>query len=56
MTIAAALLTLFLYWFLQTGLSLMPIAKLRVLFWIKSIIVPPTFIALFIWAIVITKG
>ncbi|XP_014555162.1 hypothetical protein COCVIDRAFT_39083 [Bipolaris victoriae FI3] len=53
---SAGLLCLFLYWFLQTGLALMKISKLRVLFWIKSIVVPPTFLALFIWAVTITKG
>ncbi|KAI0624099.1 FUI1 Cytosine-uracil-thiamine-allantoin permease [Pyrenophora tritici-repentis] len=53
---SAGLLCFFLYWFLQTGLAIMPISKLRVLFWVKAIIVPPTFLALFIWAVVVTKG
>ncbi|CAN9328979.1 unnamed protein product [Alternaria alternata] len=53
---AAGLLCLFLYWFLQTALALMPISKLRVLFWIKGIVVPPTFFALFLWAVIVTKG
>lgn len=34
----------------------MPIQKLRILFLIKAIIVPPTFIALFLWAVIRTKG
>ncbi|KAI4638929.1 hypothetical protein J4E93_009679 [Alternaria ventricosa] len=53
---SAGLLCLFLYWFLQTALALMPISKLRVLFWIKGIVVPPTFFALFLWAVIVTKG
>ena len=53
---SAGLLCFFLYWFLQTGLSLMPIEKLRVLFWVKGVIVPPTFLALFLWAAIVTKG
>lgn len=54
--VAAGLLCLFLYWFLQTALAVMPISKLRVLFWIKGIVVPPTFFALFLWAVIVTKG
>ncbi|KAF2107934.1 permease for cytosine/purines, uracil, thiamine, allantoin-domain-containing protein [Lophiotrema nucula] len=53
---SAALLCIFLYWFAQTALALMPISKLRVLFWIKGVIVPPTFFALFLWAVIVTKG
>ncbi|ORY17819.1 permease for cytosine/purines, uracil, thiamine, allantoin-domain-containing protein [Clohesyomyces aquaticus] len=53
---SAGLLCVFLYWFLQTGLALMPIQKLRVLFWVKGVIVPPTFFALFLWAVIKTKG
>ncbi|KAH8732311.1 permease for cytosine/purines, uracil, thiamine, allantoin-domain-containing protein [Phaeosphaeriaceae sp. PMI808] len=53
---SAGLLCVFLYWFLQTGLALMPIAKLRVLFWVKGVVVPPTFLALFLWAVIVTKG
>ena len=34
----------------------MPISKLRVLFWVKGVIVPPTFFALFLWAVIVTKG
>jgi NCS1 family nucleobase:cation symporter-1 len=55
-TTAAGLLTFFLYWICQTILALMPIKKLRILFFVKAIIVPPTFLALFIWAAVVTKG
>ncbi|KAL6399909.1 hypothetical protein AUP68_17319 [Ilyonectria robusta] len=53
---SAGLLCLFLYWFIQTGLALMPIKKLRILFLVKGVIVPPTFLALFLWAAIVTKG
>lgn len=53
---SAGLLTFFLYWILQTCLALMPIHKLRILFWVKAVIVPPTFLALFLWAAVVTRG
>jgi nucleobase:cation symporter-1, NCS1 family len=53
---SGSLLCFFLYWFMQSGLSLMPIEKLRVLFWIKGVIVPPTFLALFLWAVIVTHG
>jgi cytosine/uracil/thiamine/allantoin permease len=54
--IAAGLLCFFLYWMGQTCLALMPIQKLRILFIIKAIIVPPTFLALFLWAAIVTGG
>jgi NCS1 family nucleobase:cation symporter-1 len=54
--VAAGLLCVILYWFIQTGLALMPISKLRILFRIKSVVVPPTFFALFLWAVIVTKG
>ncbi|KAF2244465.1 hypothetical protein BU26DRAFT_523107 [Trematosphaeria pertusa] len=53
---SAELLCIFLYWFCQTGLALMPISKLRILFWVKGVVVPPTFFALFLWAVIVTKG
>ncbi|KAF2791929.1 hypothetical protein K505DRAFT_308590, partial [Melanomma pulvis-pyrius CBS 109.77] len=53
---SAALLCVFLYWFIQTSLALMPISKLRILFWVKGVVVPPTFFALFLWAAIVTKG
>ena len=34
----------------------MPISKLRILFWVKGAIVPPTFLALFLWAVIVTHG
>ncbi len=40
----------------QTVLACMPIKKLRILFLVKAIIVPPTFLALFLWAVIVTHG
>ena len=34
----------------------MPISKLRILFLVKAVIVPPTFLALFLWAVIVTHG
>lgn len=34
----------------------MPIRKLRILFLVKGVIVPPTFLALFLWAVIVTHG
>ncbi|KAK6332782.1 hypothetical protein TWF696_002805 [Orbilia brochopaga] len=53
---SAGLLCFFLYWIMQTILSLMPIEKLRILFLVKAIIVPPTFLALFLWGAIVTHG
>ncbi|KAI9893975.1 MAG: hypothetical protein M1814_004745 [Vezdaea aestivalis] len=53
---SAGLLCFFLYWIGQTALAFMPIKKLRILFLVKAVVVPPTFLALFIWAAVVTKG
>ncbi|KAL5118035.1 hypothetical protein ACEQ8H_004021 [Pleosporales sp. CAS-2024a] len=53
---SAGLLCIFLYWLLQTGLALMPIQKLRILFWVKGAVVPVTFLALFLWAVIVTHG
>ncbi|KAH0558403.1 hypothetical protein GP486_004938 [Trichoglossum hirsutum] len=53
---AAGLLCFFLYWIAQTFLALMPIKKLRILFFVKAIVVPPTFLALFLWAAIVTHG
>ena len=55
-TTAAGLLSLFLYWIAQTILAIMPIEKLRILFLVKAVIVPPTFLALFLWAAIVTHG
>ena len=53
---SAGLLCFFLYWIVQTILALMPISKLRILFLVKGVIVPPTFLALFLWAVIVTHG
>lgn len=53
---SAGLLCFFLYWMAQTLLACMPIRKLRILFLVKAIIVPPTFLALFLWAVIVTHG
>jgi NCS1 family nucleobase:cation symporter-1 len=53
---SGSLLCFFLYWFCQTFLSLMPIEKLRILFRVKGIVVPPTFFALFLWAVIVSHG
>ena len=53
---SAGLLCFFLYWIAQTCLALMPIEKLRILFLVKGVVVPPTFLALFLWAVIVTHG
>ncbi len=53
---SAGLLCFFLYWIGQTCLALMPIQKLRILFLVKAVVVPPTFLALFLWAVIVTRG
>jgi len=53
---SAGLLCLMLYWIFQTILACMPIRTLRILFLIKGIIVPPTFLALFLWGAIVTHG
>lgn len=53
---SAGLLCFFIYWIFQTLLALMPIQKLRILFLVKGVIVPPTFAALFLWAVIVTHG
>jgi nucleobase:cation symporter-1, NCS1 family len=55
-TLAAQLLCFFIYWIFQTILACMPIQKLRILFLVKAVIVPPTFLALFLWAAIVTHG
>ena len=53
---SAGLLCFFLYWILQTILACMRIEKLKILFRIKAVIVPPTFLALFLWGAIVTHG
>ena len=46
------LLMIFFYWFIQTGVSLLPMYRLRYFFAFKAIVVPPCFLALFLWGYV----
>lgn len=46
---SGALLMVFLYWFVQTGVSILPMYRLRYFFRFKAIVVPPAFFALFLW-------
>ncbi|KAG8932925.1 hypothetical protein FRC03_000061 [Tulasnella sp. 419] len=46
----------FLYWLLQLPFLLIPVHKIRYLFWAKSILVPICWIAMMIWALVKTGG
>ena len=52
---SAGLLCFFIYWIFQTILACMPIQKLRILFLVKAVVVPPTFLALFLWAAIVTR-
>ncbi|KAK8173481.1 NCS1 allantoate transporter [Phyllosticta citrichinensis] len=52
----ATMISFFLFWLLQLPLMAMHPNKLRYLFVAKSIIVPPTFIAILIWSFVATRG
>ena len=54
--LAAQLLCFFIYWMFQTMLACMPIKKLRILFLVKAVVVPPTFLALFLWGAIVTHG
>ena len=53
---SAGILCFFVYWIFQTMLATMPIHKLRILFLVKAVIVPPTFAALSLWGVIVTKG
>ena len=46
---SGALLMVFLYWMVQTGVSMLPMYRLRYFFAFKAIIVPPAYFALFLW-------
>jgi len=46
---SGSLLMVFLYWFVQTGVSMLPMYRLRYFFAFKAIVVPPAFLALFLW-------
>jgi cytosine/uracil/thiamine/allantoin permease len=46
---SGSLLLVFLEWFVQTGVSMLPMYRLRYFFAFKAIVVPPAFMALFLW-------
>ena len=46
---SGALLMVFLYWGIQTSVSILPMYRLRYFFAFKAIVVPPAFFALFVW-------
>ncbi|PWN50112.1 hypothetical protein IE53DRAFT_110835 [Violaceomyces palustris] len=50
------LLCFFIYWAIQTPISMIPIGKLKYFFAFKALVCPPAFIAIGIWALVATKG
>ncbi|KAF8502914.1 NCS1 nucleoside transporter family [Russula emetica] len=51
-TTSGAMICYFLYWLIQFPLMFIPPQKIRWLFLAKAIIVPPTWLALLIWALV----
>ncbi|KZO89551.1 hypothetical protein CALVIDRAFT_603570 [Calocera viscosa TUFC12733] len=53
---SGALLMIVIFWLVQTAISLLPMYKLRYFFLFKAVIVPPTWAALFLWAVVVSKG
>ncbi|GAC74382.1 uridine permease [Moesziomyces antarcticus T-34] len=50
------LLCFFIYWLVQTPITMIPVAKLKHFFRFKAIVCPPAFIAIGIWALVKTGG
>src|SRR5271170_6300097 len=46
---SGALLMVFIYWGVQTCVSCLPMYRLRYFFRFKAIVVPPAFLALFLW-------
>lgn len=50
------LLCFFVYWVVQTPITMIPVAKLKFFFRFKAMVVPPAFVAIAIWALVKTKG
>jgi len=45
-----------LYWGIQTYVSMLPIKKLRYFFIFKAVLVTPAWFAMFLWAVIVTKG
>ncbi|KAL1387287.1 NCS1 allantoate transporter [Phyllosticta capitalensis] len=52
----ATMISFFLFWLLQMPLMVIHPNKLRYLFMLKTIVVPPTFIAILIWSFVATRN
>jgi len=52
---SAGILTVILYWIIQTYVSCLPIKKLRYFFMFKAALVVPAWTAFFLWAVIVTK-
>ncbi|CBQ69185.1 related to Uracil permease [Sporisorium reilianum SRZ2] len=50
------LLCFFVYWIVQTPITMIPVARLKYFFRFKAIVCPPAFLAIGIWALVKTHG
>jgi NCS1 nucleoside transporter family len=53
---SAGILSVVLYWGIQTYVSMLPIRKLRYFFIFKTVLVTPAWFAMFLWAVIVTKG
>ncbi|KIM37909.1 hypothetical protein M413DRAFT_30565 [Hebeloma cylindrosporum] len=53
---SAGILSVVLYWGIQTYVSMLPIKKLRYFFIFKAVLVTPAWFAMFLWAVIVTKG
>lgn len=50
------LLCFFVFWMVQTPITMIPVAKLKWLFRFKAVVCPPAFLAIGIWALHATRG
>lgn len=50
------LLCFFIFWLVQTPITMIPVAKLKFFFRFKALVCPPAFVAIGIWALVKTHG
>jgi NCS1 family nucleobase:cation symporter-1 len=53
---SALMLSVVIYWCVQTYVSMLPIKKLRYFFIFKAVLVTPAWFAMFLWAVIVTKG
>lgn len=53
---SSGILSVVIYWGVQTYVSMLPIKKLRHFFMFKTALVTPAWFALFLWAVIVTKG